>query len=321
VVLGITAGAILLKQSYVDMGRFGMGAADASVAQSDPRTTQGAIDLGSLAPVGFTSLATTETYTADNLYEKIDGKATFYLDCQFEKLLTQRLANADNQDQWMEVLVYDMGNIRDAFSVYSRQRRPEAQPLADMKFAYQAENALCLVHGQYYVELVGSSQSAELLEAMMKVARKVQTDLPTRRQTAIPELSLFPGENLVPTSAKLYLSDAFGCEGLTDTFVAWYQDGELTVTAFFSRRDNAQDAHAVADKYRNFLVEGGATTKPTTNETLKNLSAKTFDVYGTTEIVGVIGSFMAGVHEADSQQAAERIAEMLFEQLSQAANE
>jgi hypothetical protein len=283
-------------------------------------TGQGETDLAALAPAGFRPLSAARVYTAENLYEKINGKATFYLDSRFEKLLTQRLTNTDDEDLWIELLVYDMGNVRDAFSVYSRQIRPEAQALPDMKFGYRTTNGLYLAAGRYYVEMVGSSESNELLDAMAKIARKIETTLPAKDRKTIPELSLFPSENLIADSAKLYLSDAFGFEGFTNTFVARYQCDGQTVTAFFTRCDGPRQARELAEKYFNFLINSGATAGQTTNKILQKHSAKTVDVYGTTEIIGVTGSFVAGIHEADDQTAAEKIAENLLEKLNRPAD-
>jgi hypothetical protein len=310
--LAVIAAAILLRQSNADMGRFGMQPAD---------TGKGKTDLAALAPAQFEPLSDTEVYTADNLYEKINGKATLYLDSQFERLLAQRFANADNENQWMELFVYDMGGARDAFSVYSTQIRPEAQILPDMEFGYGTTNGLYLVTGRYYVEMVGSSESQELLGAMAEVARKIKTSLAAKNQETIPELSLLPRDNLVPNSAKLYLSDAFGFEGLTDTFVARYLCDGQTVTAFFSRRAEPKDARELGEKYFNFLIDSGATAKQTTSNTLQKINVRTADVYDTIEIVGVIGPFVAGIHGADDQSAAEKIAEALFAKLGRDADE
>jgi hypothetical protein len=311
-VLAVVAAAILLTQSNADMNRFGMQPAD---------TGKGRTDLAALAPAQFEPLSEAEVYTADNLYEKINGKATFYLDSQFESLSTQRFANTEAEDLWIELYVYDMGSVRDAFSVYSRQIRPEAQTLSDMKFEYQTTNGMYLAAGRYYVEMVGSSESQELLDAMAKVTRKIKTTLPAKDQKQIPELSLLPRENLMPDTVKLYLSDAFGFEGLTDTFVARYLCDGQTVTAFFSRRAGPKDARELAENYFNFLIDSGATAKQTASNTLQKINVRTADVYDTIEIVGVIGPFVAGIHGADDQSAAEKIAEALFAKLGRDADE
>lgn len=45
---------------------------------------------------------------------------------------------------------YDMGNSQNAFSVFSAQRRKDADPLNLTRYAYRTSNAIFLIHGRYY---------------------------------------------------------------------------------------------------------------------------------------------------------------------------
>ena len=271
-----------------------------------------------MRPGGFEALSRPQTYDPENLYEKINGKAPFYIKSGFEKLFTQRFVSKDRESLWIEVFVYDMAGARNAFSVYSMQRRPDGKILSlwELPFGYRTDNALYFVSGKYYIELVGSSKSLEQFEVMAAIARRLVDKLAAGKADQIAELSLFPTENIVPGSIKLYLTETFGFEGLTNTFTARYEiDGE-TITAFLSKRADYEDAETVAASYRSFLIENGAVTKNTADKTLKN---KVFDFYGTVEIVFAIGPFVAGIHEAENQQMAERLAVILAGRLSKSA--
>jgi hypothetical protein len=265
-----------------------------------------------LAPAGFETLSKAEVYNPDNLYEKINGKAPLYTEAGFKELSTQRFVSTSDKDLWMELYIYDMGNIKNAFSVYSVQRRAEAEAFASMQFAYKSGNALYFVYGKYYIELVGSAESGELFSAIAELARKIQANLAVDHDTGIAELAFFPQENLVPGSIKLYLVSAFGFEKLNDTFAAKYRVGDETITAFISKKADSKEAEATAESYRNFLIENGAVTKNTDNQMFVG---KVMDSYGTTEIVFTAGPFVAGVHEAENQQAAEKMAEILVNRL------
>jgi hypothetical protein len=207
-----------------------------------------------------------------------------------------------------------MGTLRNAFSVYGVQRRADAEAFPSIQFAYKSSNALYFVHGKYYIELVGSSESDELFKAMTEVAAKIQTNLAVDPDTGIAELALFPQEDLVLGSIKLYLANAFGFEKLTNTFAARYRVENETITAFLSKQVNSKDAETIAESYRNFLTENGAVIKNTTN---KALVGKVMDSYGATEIVFTVGHFVAGIHEAENQQAAEKLAEILINRLGE----
>ena len=104
-------------------------------------------------------------------------------------------------------------------------------------------------------------------------------------------------------------------EGFTDIFTAQYKLSDETITAFFSKRSDSRDAQLVAKSYYNFLLENGGELKPVTN---KSLEGKVVDFYDTTEIVSAAGSFVVGIHEAENQQYAEKLATILINKLSQA---
>jgi hypothetical protein len=308
-VLALTGVGIFIKQSNYDISRYGIP------PQSD--ASQSPISAG-LAPAGFEALSKAESYNADNLYEKIDGKAPLYLEAGFKELTTQRFVSTSDPNLWMELYIYDMGNIKNAFSVYSVQKRAESEDFPSMQFAYKTSNALYFVHGKYYIEIVGSSESDKLSKAIAEVAQKIGTNLAVDSDAGIAELAFFPQENLVPDSFKLYVVNAFGFEKLTNTFTAKYRIDNETVTAFISKRADSKEAEAMAESYRNFLIENGAVIKNTDNKTLVG---KVMDSYGTTEIVFTVGPFVAGVHETENQQAAEKIAEILINKLDSLKNE
>jgi hypothetical protein len=313
---------ILITQSDADMSRFGIDATAGEVSADRAKTdTDAEARLSAFAPSGFEASGQTQVYTAGNLYEKINGKADFYIDVGFGQLSTQRFISSNDETLWLEVYVYDMGNIRNSFSVYSRQRRPDVQALPDMQFGYSTANSFYFVHGQYYIELVASAESQELRVAATEVTQKIRTKLAVEQDTKIAELSIFPAEGLIPGSFRLYPSDTFGFERLTNTFAARYRmDGEI-ITAFFSKRSDPQDARNIARAYHGFLLDSGCSDKTTTNQTLADLTANVVDAYGTTEIIFATGPFVAGVHEADNQQAAEKLAEILALKLSDIAEE
>lgn len=320
-VLAFVAIGVLLKQADVNMGRFGMDPLAAGVVEPKipTLTGQGELSLTAFLPPGFKKLSETEVYNPENLYEKINGKAPLYTESGFEKLSTQRFVSKQDENLWMELSVYDMASLRNAFSVYSRQKRADVDVLPDRQFAYWTSNGLYFVHGKYYVELVGSSESPELSAAMQEAAEQIQTELAVDKDARITELSFFPEQGLIPGSNRLYLDSAFGFKELTDIFTAQYKRDEQTITAFMGRRPDPEDAQKMAKSYFDFLIENGGVAKPTINESLKGWQEKVVDFYGTTEIVFAVGPFLAGIHEADDRQAAEELAAVIVDKLSTVA--
>ncbi|MFQ6035693.1 MAG: DUF6599 family protein [Sedimentisphaerales bacterium] len=311
VILFLIGLGIFIKQFDYDMSRFGVGAIPAGLSSQQlgvNREEKPA--LSSLAPAGFKTLSEAELYYPENLYEKINGKAPLYLESGFVELFTQRFISQSDENLWMELFVYDMATIKNAFSVYSVQKRADVELLPDKQFGYRTSNALYFVQGKYYVELLGSAESAELLGAMPQVAQKISSNLPVDKEAKIDELTLFATENLVPGSTKLYLTNAFGFEGLTDTFIARYKFGDESITAFLSQKDSTAEAIAAFNNYYKFLLDNGGKELPTTNPKIRFV-----DFYGTLEIVAVAGPFVFGIHEAENPQLAAKVQKRLIDKL------
>ncbi len=315
--LALTALGILILQSNADISRFGMTATN---ADSLPQPSYKSI-LDSVLPEDFTAQSEVETYNADNLYEKIDGKAPLYIDSGFVELTAQRFISKKDENLWMEIELFDMANPRNAFSIFSVQRRAEviASKNLDPQYEYGTENAIFLRIGQYYIEMVGSAKSEKLLQAMTEIAQNLKKKLPVDAVTDIAELGLFPEKDIVAGSQKLYLANAFGFDGFTDVFVGRYKINDMTITAYLGEYKDEQAAKAKADSYYKFLIENGAKDKTAFSDILKNNKIKVVDFYDTTEIVFATGRFIGGIHEANNQQAAETLAGRLFEKLSEQA--
>jgi len=318
-VLTLIGVGILIRQNDVDISRFGINlTTDGPASQTTAQSAQQSI-LETVIPDDFRTLSETETYFPDNLYEKINGKAPLYIDCGFVELSAQRIVSTKDENLWVEIGLFDMGNQINAFSILSVQRRPDAAnvPLFNPSFGYKTSNALYFIQGKNYIEMVGSAESEYLSAAMISTAQNLLTKLASDQNADIPQLSLFVPENLIEGSIKIYLKNAFGFEGFSDVFSCRYQINNVTITAFLSQYPDPQTAQAKAESYYNFLIEYGGNNKTTTNEVLKNNRVKVVDFYDTTEIVFATGNYIGGIHEAANQQAAEDLAARLLEKLSQ----
>ncbi|MHC4739189.1 MAG: DUF6599 family protein [Planctomycetota bacterium] len=313
-VLCLIGFGVFIKQFDSDIGRFGLETASSGLATETQISEKEKTSLDSLVPSGYKMLSEAEFYDAETLYEKINGKAPFYTESGFVELSTQRFVNINDDSLVMELYVFDMSEVKNAFSVYSVQKRAEGKPLQGMQFGYKTSNGIYLAHGNYYAEMVGYSESDQLLKAMEEVAGSISANFTVDEDTEIAELALFDKEGLVEGSFRLYLANAFGFEGLSNTFAARYDVDGQNITAFLSRFSNQQDAKTVSESYYKFLIDNGATAKEPVN---KILEGKIVDFYGSTEIVSMAGAFVVGIHEADEQRPAEKLAVKLIDKLGQ----
>jgi hypothetical protein len=268
-------------------------------------------------PAGQVPMTPMEAFDAATLSDKIDGKAELYLSAGFRRLHSQRLKSESAGDAWMEVFVYDMQTPQNAFSVFSAQRREDAQTLDLGQYGYQTANALFFVHGPYYVEVVASDRTEAILQPMRTFAETFIATQSVQAQ-AIEEKALFPKTGLIEDSIALVSADAFGFERFDQIFTAAYQLEDIQLMAYLSRRKSPGEAQELAGVYADFLLAFGGSAA---ESDLAIPSAKIIYILDTYEIVFSLGSYLVGVREANAQQPAQDLALQLFNRITEASGE
>ncbi len=123
-------------------------------------------------------------------------------------------------------------------------------------YAYRTQNALFLVHGPFYVEIIASEATDRAFRPMKLLAENFIGDTPTRTVT-LQERDLFPMPGLVADSISLISADAFGFDRLNQIYTAEYEIEEGRMMAFLSRRQETGEAQELASAYHKFLVTFG----------------------------------------------------------------
>ena len=275
--------------------------------QSEPaRSMKSLIRLGQ----NILPLTPPETFTPDNLSDKINGKAELYLSAGFKRLDSQRFTDRRSADHWMEIFIFDMGARENAFAVYSGQQRDDAAPIDLGPLSYATGNALYLAHGPYYIEFIGSEAAAEMLQAMREMLELYINDTPVSSEP-VAGINLFPGKGLDPDSITLIPTDAFGYSGFNRIFTAEYNLSNTELTAFVSRRESPEDAARLTDGYYKFLIRFGGTDVEIDNEMIpeKTYMVEILDSY---EIFFTHGNYVVGVHEAADPAQALKLIEALI---------
>ena len=268
-------------------------------------------------PPGLVPLSPPEAFDAQTLSDKINGKAELYLSAGFINLNSQRFKDNEGADFWVEVYVYDMGNGQNAFAVFSAQRREGAAPLDLTRYAYRTQNALFLVHGSYYIEIIASEATDLAFDPMKLLAENFVRNTAAQTVT-IQEKDLFPVEGLVADSISLISADAFGFDRLNQIYTAEYELGQERLMAFLSRRQETRAAQDLAAAYQKFLETFGGQNIDV-NLAIKD--AKLMEILETYEVIFSCGPFMAGVREAASKEQAIALAVQLYQKLKEVVDE
>jgi len=316
-VLIIIGVLIFLQQSRFDEEYFnasvmqaGQGGTKTSAASQDKSSAK----INVIAPEGFSPMSDQENFDQVSLSDKIDGKAEGYLAAGFVSLTCLRFASESNPDQWFEFYLYDMGLPRNAFSVYSSQKREGVTPQDFTKFAYSTENALFFAYGKLYIEVISGLKDEGLIKKLIVMAGDFITKQPADN-VELPELEFFPTENLDQGSISLISKNGFGYDKFDNIITAVYQVEGKKITAFLSIRETPENAQALAKGYDDTLSEfvGKDRLKPEIAQIPDLIIADIFDEY---ELFFTDGKIIAGIHSSPDKKLGERIAADIYRKIS-----
>ena len=318
VALAVIAGGVFMTQfSYYPAVRQ-QASISAAGEQREPAPARATESSMISPPAGQAPMTPMEIFDAATLSDKINGKAELYLSAGFKSLHSQRFKTDSAVDVWLEAFVYDMQTPQNAFSVFSAQRRSDARKIDLGQYGYQTSNALFIVHGPFYVEIIASDTSEFIIEPMLALAAAFIEAQPIEETRTIGEKAVFPKGGLIEDSISLVSADAFGYDGFDRIFTASYQLGGTELMAFFSRRASPQESQGLAAGYTDFLIAFGGSS---TASDLTIPAVKVIEILDTYEVVFSYGLYLAGVREATDKQQAQELALQLYNGIKGVQNE
>ena len=199
--------------------------------------------------------------TPPDLYKYNNGAAGAYVDYGFVKLKTTQYAKAGTR---MTVDVFDMGQAKHAFGMYSSMRSPDDPFVKVGSQGMIFDGVLDFWQGRYLVH-VGPATADSVPEALsLELGRAVAERLGDK-DAIVPELALFPKPGLVPNSITYYRQKALGQRALKNAFVAQYRIKGKEAQALLAEYAGEQEARAALESFRGFLLKKGRAEPLTTD--------------------------------------------------------
>ena len=207
------------------------------------------VGLKTLLPVveGMEPTESPVTYFPETLFEYINGAAEIYISYDFRELIVAEYKKNDASDS-LAVEIYDMGNLKNSFGIYSAERYPDNEFLSLGTQGYQEEGTLNFLIGRYYVKLLCfdcQDRSEEWLRAFSgEIVARVED------RGGFPDiLDVFPREGLVPNTEKFILRNVMGYKFLHDGYIASFKTDELTFDCFVIEGNDPREASEMLNKY------------------------------------------------------------------------
>jgi hypothetical protein len=277
------------------------------VAEEDEGTIAGAAapsaesggPLADLASEGWRPLGAVERFTAETLYEKINGRAEQYLAYDVVGLACVSLV--DEAERYLDVFVYDMGDPTNAFGIYSVERTEGAPQVSYGRGGYRVASSLFYWSGPYYVQVMASEVGTEMRAAAERIARTLTDRLKDDGET-VWGLAALPEADRVPGTLQYLKKDAFGLDFLRETFTARYAKAGTEVTSFLARHDSPEAASEAFGRYREYLGMYG-TVLPSGDQ--PGAPTVIGDMGGFFDVITQEGPYLLGVTMVGDQSLAE----------------
>ena len=160
-------------------------------------------------------------YTANNLWDVIDGAADLYLEFAFVDLHIARYISTDTIE--VKVELYRHASSEDAFGMYSQERDTGYNFIPMGVQGYLQQGVLNFITGPYYIKMSTFQAGNKAQEEMLAIGKKLTEHL--KQKNTMPRLfQVFPKERKLPHTEQYVARNFLGYSFLNSAYVAAYKD-------------------------------------------------------------------------------------------------
>ena len=248
-------------------------------------------------------------FDRDNLFERINGESELFLPYGFTELIAARFVNSNNPKKSIDLEIYKMGSLLDAFGIYANYRRKDDPAAKIGAEGTISPSQLFFYQGRYLVKLQSTGSDSPGETALMACAGAVSQKLPEKSGRP-GELLAFQIQGVEQTSERYISSSLLGYDFFRRGLMAdATRDGEQQ-ELFLVPEDSSRSAVLAFEKYRDYLKSAGKDFRVTEQQGSMALKG-TDPLYGKI-FVEQSGRFIAGaVRFKDDRIAATLVGELL----------
>lgn len=192
-------------------------------------------------------------FGAETLYEKIDGRADYFVSRGFRTLTFTTLVHDSGAS--VDVELYDMGVPENALGALTSEKDPQTRAASrDGSTFYIARNALFLARGASYVRAIGSDEGAAVRAQLEHLRGALEAGLPAAARPWAQAL-FEDGLGLAPDRITFSRENAFSFGFARDVTVALLPDGETEL--FVTPAADAAAALALSARFERGFREYG----------------------------------------------------------------
>jgi hypothetical protein len=198
-------------------------------------------------------------YDKETLSDRIDGEAELYFPYRFDRMAAARYVSAQVPGAGMDVEIYRLGSLLDAFGMFANYRQKDGDALEVGAEGNGSPSQLFFYQGRNFVHIQVTGTEVASQEVMARCARAVASHIPAKPQRPA-ELSVFDRPEVVKGSERYLPESLLGYDFLNQGLLAdaVVAGGGLQVFSLqHATRDSAKTAF---DRYRAQLAPGSKTS-------------------------------------------------------------
>jgi hypothetical protein len=260
-------------------------------------------------PAGWALIQGPQTYSKKTLFGHINGQAELFLKYGFQRSVFAIYQSKKNRENQIEVDIYDMGNVVQAFGIFSRFRN-EDRPGGFGLDSYLDDHSAFFYKGKYFVMVYAAESNPDFLRQFSKlISLKISDPSPPPK-----EISYFPKNGLKPGSIQYFpeglLGHQFLKRGFQGTYVekvevkAGAEDKEIKL--FLAIFKDTQEAMSTLKVYKDDLFKKGKVFSGSIIE-FGTRALKGEDPYQGKVIVLQKGFYLLGVVGFEKEENAENL--------------
>lgn len=178
-------------------------------------------------------------YTADNLWDIINGAADGYLLYDFEEMTMGDYTQPGGQ--YITLEIYRHQSPEDAFGIYSQERPSKATYNSIGGQGYQEDANLNFFAGRYYVKIRCSGKSENEINSVRKLGETIAKQIDP--QSKLPaQLALFPAEGKIQHSEQYINENFIGYSFFKNAFIANYNIKGTTFNIFIISNNSPEES-------------------------------------------------------------------------------
>jgi len=164
------------------------------------------VDMDELIPeriLDWTAVEEIETYNRETIFDYIDGAGEIYRQYDFRQLIVKRFKSTDHPSITVEL--FDMGDSRDAFGVFSHSREGEDTDIG--QGSEFRSGLLCFWKNRFFACIYAEKRTDETDNAVLELARGIVKRI--KESGPLPKLlDYLPKEGLMHSSIIYFHNQA-----------------------------------------------------------------------------------------------------------------